>query len=362
MRGFGILIIAIILSSFLVVGEEVSIIASQESGNAPLTVEFSVQSSQSIDSSAWDFDNDGIIDDNEAMPQHTYDKEGIYTANVTIKIAENELNAVKEINVTNLVAVEENTSLVEPVSKPNINIVSYFPDVLTVGENYVTFIIANEGNEAIGDVSAKVIGMGIQHLSSTTITELIPNDQDSITVKINLLQEGNAVATAKIYGMNFPVNFSFTEQIKYNKDELQTRLDELKKRLQEQESIYYDKKSEGYPVSEVFENIKQAQKQLQDAQQQIFTEKLAEARVSLDLASLGIDDIVNNLAKVKKQKVTLMMWLKENALAITATIAALGTLGGILLKLKKHAVKVTEKAKEFATKKDTKSKKKPKKK
>jgi len=38
----------------------------------------------------------------------------------------------------------------------------------------------------------------------------------------------------------------------------------------------------------------------------------------------------------------MMMWLKDNALAITAIIAALGTLSGILVKVTSHTKKLGE--------------------
>ncbi|HIG93625.1 TPA: hypothetical protein HA234_05510 [Candidatus Woesearchaeota archaeon] len=146
------------------------------------------------------------------------------------------------------------------------------------------------------------------------------------------------------------------QEVEYNKEELETRLTVLKQRLDEQDSIYYDKKSQGYLVSEVFESIKAAKKQLQDGQQQLLTGKFAEATVNLDLASSAVDDLTTDLNGAKKQEVTFMMWMKENAVAITAVIAAIGALSGILVKVGGHAkkagaqaVKLTESVKNKIT-------------
>lgn len=53
--------------------------ADVTSGAAPLTVQFTDTTIQSVKTWEWDFDNDGTIDSTERNPQHVYAKEGTYT-------------------------------------------------------------------------------------------------------------------------------------------------------------------------------------------------------------------------------------------------------------------------------------------
>ncbi len=55
------------------------------SGPAPLTVRFTDQSTNSPTAWAWDFDNNGAIDSNEANPTFTYQKEGIYSVKLSVQ-------------------------------------------------------------------------------------------------------------------------------------------------------------------------------------------------------------------------------------------------------------------------------------
>ena len=56
----------------------------QESGHAPLQIQFADQSTGMIDNWAWDFDNDGITDSNEQNPTWTYEEPGYYDVQLTI--------------------------------------------------------------------------------------------------------------------------------------------------------------------------------------------------------------------------------------------------------------------------------------
>ncbi|AKB36565.1 cell surface protein [Methanosarcina siciliae C2J] len=58
--------------------------ASPTSGDAPLTVQFTDESTGSPTSWAWDFENDGIIDSTNQNPSFTYTSAGNYTVNLTV--------------------------------------------------------------------------------------------------------------------------------------------------------------------------------------------------------------------------------------------------------------------------------------
>jgi PKD repeat protein len=57
--------------------------ATPSSGAAPLSVQFTDQSTGSPTGWAWDFTNDGAVDSNEQNPGHIYDTDGTYTVKLT---------------------------------------------------------------------------------------------------------------------------------------------------------------------------------------------------------------------------------------------------------------------------------------
>ena len=77
-------------SPFAITGNPVSVApvagfsASPNSGNAPLTVQFTDASTGTISSYAWDFNNDGVVDSNDKSPSYTYNEAGTYTVNLTV--------------------------------------------------------------------------------------------------------------------------------------------------------------------------------------------------------------------------------------------------------------------------------------
>ncbi len=325
----------------------VSVIAAPTSGIAPLIVKFTASVSEFPDKNtpfmfAWDFNNDGVVDTVEQNPSHTFENVG--DTLVMLKVSD-PASSFYGMEVTKQIPITISSY------DSKINITSYFPTSLQLKENQVTFMVANEGPDTIRDISGKVIGEGIQYLSSTTISRLKTGEQDSLTVKINVLKEGQLSASVKIDEKIFPITFTVAEQVKVNKEELELKLAELKKKLQEQEDLYYEKKAENYLVAEVFENIKSTKKQLQDAQQQMLTNHLEDAKVNVDLAGPVIEDIVHRLEDATKPKQTPLIWLKDNAIAITSIIAAVGTLGGVAVKVSKGAQKIGGDVKEKFTSK-----------
>jgi len=58
--------------------------ATPTSGSAPLTVNFTDQSTGNVSSYSWDFNNDGTVDSTEQNPAYTYSKAGTYSVNLTV--------------------------------------------------------------------------------------------------------------------------------------------------------------------------------------------------------------------------------------------------------------------------------------
>ena len=310
----------------------VSIVANPSSGQAPLAVQFTTAATgREPLTYSWDFQSDGTVDSLQQNPTFSFTTPGEYK----IKLIVTDAGGTSMAKVLPLTITRFDSHL---------NLTSYFPTALNSGENQVTLLVTNDGSDPVKDITARIVAQGIQHLSSSSIAQLNPGDQDSLTIKINVLQADNLTAVAKIVDKSFPLSFSVNQAVKYNKDELQAQLNQLKIQLQQQEAIYYDKKSQGYLVAEVFDTIKSIQKQIQDAQEQILKAKYSDAKVNLDVTGAAVADLVTNLRQAKKQKVTIITWLKENAIAITAIVAAFGTISGILIKVKSHAVKVGQQA------------------
>src|SRR3989344_4540393 len=301
----------------------VSVIAAPSSGIAPLNVKFTASVSGSASYLySWDFNDDKVVDSTEQNPSYTFENVGDVVVKLTVTDAA-QASVTKKVPIT----VSSYDS--------KIKISSYFPTSLQLKENQVTFLVSNEGKDTIKDISAKVIGEGVQHLSSTTISRLKSGEQDSLTVKVNVLKEGAVTASVKIDEKIFPITFT----------------------VEEQEDLYYEKKADGFLVEEVFDSIKDAKDQLQAAQQQILTSKLEEASVNVNLAAPSVDEITRRLETAIKQEQTILMWLKENAVAITAIIAAVGTLSGLAVRVTKGAKKLGDDVKEKFTKKEVKEKK-----
>jgi len=66
------------------VGPSAAFTADPATGTAPLTVQFTDQSTGYITAWAWDFDNDGEVDSNEQNPSHSYNTAGRYTVSLTV--------------------------------------------------------------------------------------------------------------------------------------------------------------------------------------------------------------------------------------------------------------------------------------
>ncbi len=303
----------------------VSLTANPTTGTAPLTVQFTAAAAGKEPLTyAWDFTGDGTPDSTKQNPLFTFETAGTYTTSLTV--TDNENNKATKTAAITATAFDSQLSLT-----------SYFPTTMTKGENQITVIVSNGGQQNLENVAGKIIAPGLQYLSSTTIGTLKVGDQDSLTIKVNAVEDGTINGTIKILDKVFPVSFTIAKQVEYNKDELTTQLTALQGQLQEQEAIYTEKKAEGYLVAEVFENIKVLKKQVQDAQEDLLTDKLQQAYVDINLASASLHDITTSLQSAKKQEVTFLAWLKENAIAITAIIAAFGAISGILIKAAQHA-------------------------
>ncbi|MDK2970352.1 MAG: hypothetical protein PWP23_107 [Candidatus Sumerlaeota bacterium] len=127
--------------------------ASPQSGTAPLTVQFSDQSTGGPTGWSWDFDNDGTPDSTERNPSHTYTTAGTYSVKLTTS---NGFGSDDELKA-NLIAVSPPPT--EPVIALNKSMVDV---VATAGQNAPsqTFTVRNAGAGTL-NYSVSVSGDGV---------------------------------------------------------------------------------------------------------------------------------------------------------------------------------------------------------
>ncbi|MBS3168975.1 PKD domain-containing protein [Candidatus Woesearchaeota archaeon] len=311
----------------------ISITATPLSGTVPLAVQFlsAAAGKQPLDYS-WDFNSDGLLDNSVQNPRYTFEHAGTYNVTLSATDADGN-NGRQSITITG----QEYDS--------GLNLSSYFPASFAQGQNQITFLITHNGKESIRDLTAKIIADGVQQTSTTTITVLRPGDRDSLTIGATFLKTGEINGMLKLGEKNIPLLFTVTETVSYDASGLQLSFRQVKQALKEQETVYVERKSNGYLVSEIYDLIKTAQKQVQDAQQLLLTNKYPEAKLAIDLANTTVSDVSQSLQSAQKQKQSLLLWLKENAVALTAIVAASGTISGILIKVKNKASKLGENVK-----------------
>jgi len=160
--------------------------ATPTSGSAPLTVNFTDQSTGNVSSYSWDFNNDGSVDSTEQNPSYTYTSDGTYTVNLTVSNAKGSDFEVKTNYITvtaagktwyvddsggadftdiqsainsassgDTIYVKAGNYLGFYVNKPNVNIIGENADVVTVAPNaqgQYDEIRLPDGNNATGTV------------------------------------------------------------------------------------------------------------------------------------------------------------------------------------------------------------------
>ena len=84
----------------LIPAPEAAFSAQPDSGDAPLTVTFSNQTTGDVTSYEWDFTSDGTVDSTDANPQHTYDDPGNYVATLRAFGPGGETSTTATITVT----------------------------------------------------------------------------------------------------------------------------------------------------------------------------------------------------------------------------------------------------------------------
>ncbi|WP_281085411.1 PKD domain-containing protein, partial [Methanosarcina acetivorans] len=134
-------------------------------GIAPLTVHFSDISTGSVNSVAWDFNNDGITDSTFQNPVYTFETNGIYTVNLTVTGPSGSDSEVKR-DYINVISNVDLTVSTNPTLYPSNN-------------NTVTATVTNIGTEnspafsvnfLIDGINMTAEAAGLAGGSSTTVS------------------------------------------------------------------------------------------------------------------------------------------------------------------------------------------------
>ena len=147
-----------------------SFTATPTSGTAPLNVAFTSQSTGTITSYAWDFNNDGTVDSTTQNPTYTYNTAGTYTVKLTVTGpgGSNSLTRTNYVTVTQARPDLTITNFQTPTSARRG--VSYPVNVTVTNSgsgNAGSFLVyLYDGNRMVGFVTVSSLQAG----QSTTLT------------------------------------------------------------------------------------------------------------------------------------------------------------------------------------------------
>ncbi|AAM05162.1 DUF3344 domain-containing protein [Methanosarcina acetivorans] len=175
--------------------------ATPTSGDAPLMVNFTDASNGTVSSYAWDFDNDGNVDNEEENPSYTYETVGTYTVNLTVANADGSDSEVKTnyITVTQAGQVATNDLSIAAVLISPSNVV-FAREANTI----VAYGITNSGTENLTNITVDVYASdvsGTVPVNTETISSLAGGGTTTIFITdptIRNLQGSTVTYTAVI--------------------------------------------------------------------------------------------------------------------------------------------------------------------
>lgn len=214
----------------------------------------------------------------------------------------------------------------------SLEIESITPEELDLGKNQLNILVRNSGNVDLTKVYAEVTGSGITMIDNDEIAKLVVDDTDYAFVRITAEKPGKIDLAIKLYS-NSNLIKKDVQQITIlglpvtpetlNKTEIENNLNTVKERYKTLERDYQNKKSDGYPVEIVFDDLKSASTYLKDAQFYLLDGDLKKANVNTQLAIDTLDSVESGIKNAKKEETSFGDKIKSNLLYIGSIAAAL---------------------------------------
>ncbi|AAM05167.1 DUF3344 domain-containing protein [Methanosarcina acetivorans] len=177
--------------------------ADVTSGMEPLTVNFTDQSTGTVSSYSWDFDNDGTVDSTEQNPSHTYTSAGNYTVNLTVSNAGGSDSELKTdyITVTQAGQVATNDLRISGL----VNTVPASAVFARETNPVKVLNVQNTGTATLSNISIAVyasdVSSGTVPVDTTTIASLEGDAKTTVTLidpTIRDLEGGTVTYTAVV--------------------------------------------------------------------------------------------------------------------------------------------------------------------
>ena len=216
-----------------------------------------------------------------------------------------------------------------------------FPNSIKTGTAQINVIIKNTGTVGLKGVRAELSGDGITTTDSSIIDELPAGEKDYAFVQVDAEKAGPIDLVVKIY-YGGALKKKFVEQITVNapqtivveKNEseempaydvkiLSEKLESLKDKYKSLEQEYQTKKSEGYDVGTIYDDLKEAKGFLNDAQTSLYDANYKKVESSLSIAQDSMQDIADTLGSLKKAEVKFMDKVKNNLIYVGSIAAAI---------------------------------------
>ncbi|AKB36579.1 cell surface protein [Methanosarcina siciliae C2J] len=173
------------------------------SGDAPLEVQFTDESTGTVSSYAWDFNNDGTIDSEDENPSYTYETAGTYSVNLTVTNEDGNDSELKTdyITVTQAGQVATNDLSISGI----VNTVPASAVFARETNTVKVLNVQNTGTATLTNISIAVyasdVSSGTVPVDTTTIASLAGNAKTTVTLidpTIRDLEGGTVTYTAVV--------------------------------------------------------------------------------------------------------------------------------------------------------------------
>ncbi len=215
-----------------------------------------------------------------------------------------------------------------------ITLDKFFPNEVTTGETQLNIVLKNTGTVNLDDIYAIISGDGIAMLDKIPLEKLNVGGRDYVFAKINASKPGNIDVVIKIYVAG-NVKFKYVDQLVVaeplksapaeviNTAQLNSDFEQLKQKYRTLEQVYHDKKTQGYPVDLIYDNLRAVFNHITETQSFLLQGDYKKAQTGLGVISANLDDIKEQLSSVQKEKETLRDKFKNNLLFFGSLAAAL---------------------------------------